>query len=222
MTAPGPVRAVLFDFAGTLFGRRRGTGWLGLGGPDEELIVRTLRHPDPVLPLMTADQRALWNGRDLSPGHNRAAYTTLFRLAGLRDEAALARVHRRLADPATWHPYPDTAATLRHLVARGLAIGVVSNISWDISRAFAAHELDALVGEFTLSYREGRCKPDPELFRRACERLGVPPGACLMVGDDPTTDGGATAVRMPFHHIAPAPVDDRPDALRRMLAERAL
>lgn len=33
-------------------------------------------------------------------------------------------------------------------------------------------------------------KPDPGIYRLTCAALGVPPDACLHVGDRPDTDGG--------------------------------
>lgn len=48
--------------------------------------------------------------------------------------------------------------------------------------------LDAVV----LSYEEGLTKPDPVLFERTLARLGVGPHECVMIGDSPLADGGAS------------------------------
>lgn len=44
-----------------------------------------------------------------------------------------------------------------------------------------AIEKDRSTGKYTIE--EGLCKPDPELFRRMTEALGVMPSECLYVGD---------------------------------------
>lgn len=66
--------SVLFDFSDTLFGRRRGGGWLGIDGVEGELVARALRHPGPLLPLTTAEERHVWDDRDLAPDNAFGAY----------------------------------------------------------------------------------------------------------------------------------------------------
>ncbi|SFF27642.1 HAD family hydrolase [Streptomyces mirabilis] len=44
-----------------------------------------------------------------------------------------------------------------------------------------------------ISYEQGREKPDPQLFLKACADPGADPRATLMVGDNPIRDGGAAA-----------------------------
>jgi len=46
-------------------------------------------------------------------------------------------------------------------------------------------------------------KPEPTMFNLAAGRLGIPPSACAMIGDNPDTDGlGASRAGMTFHHIS--------------------
>ncbi|WP_326662532.1 HAD-IA family hydrolase [Streptomyces canus] len=52
---------------------------------------------------------------------------------------------------------------------------------------------DALIHTCVISYEQGREKPDPHLFLKACAGLGTDPRATLMVGDNPIRDGGAAA-----------------------------
>ncbi|MCX4804738.1 HAD family hydrolase [Streptomyces sp. NBC_01214] len=221
------MRGVLFDFSGTLFGRLPGHDWLfeSTGGPipavDQNLraqIVHTLRHPDVVVARMNTAQRADWAARDLSAAANHRAYEALFRLAGLTDAEVLASVFRRLNDPGSWFPYADTRPALQRLKVAGVRVGVLSNIAWDIRTAFARHGLDPFVDMFVLSCEEGRCKPDPGMFTDACERLGASPAQCLLVGDDPVTDGGATAAGLGYAHVATGPVGVRPPVLLDALA----
>jgi FMN phosphatase YigB (HAD superfamily) len=68
---------------------------------------------------------------------------------------------------------------------------VVSDIHVDIRPAFAAAGLDALIDVFTLSFEQGVQKPDPAMFLRTLDALGVEPGQALMMGDRPGHDGAA-------------------------------
>jgi HAD superfamily hydrolase (TIGR01450 family) len=46
-------------------------------------------------------------------------------------------------------------------------------------------------------------KPGPALFTIGCDRLGLAPDQCVMIGDNPATDGvGAMRVGMPFCQVA--------------------
>jgi FMN phosphatase YigB (HAD superfamily) len=56
-------------------------------------------------------------------------------------------------------------------------------------------------------------KPDPKIFLRACERLGVAPEEALMVGDSEEADGGAAAVGCQVAIVDPAPTAERPTGL---------
>lgn len=198
------IKAVVFDFAGTLFGRPT-YRWLS----PQHLAV--LRAPAPYIARMNAAERAVWAARDLTALANRSAHWTLFRLAGvpLTDE-----VFQRLHNPAFWLPYSDTAAALARV--RPLKVGVLSNISWDIRPVFARESLS--VDAFSLSYEIGFSKPSARAFEAACARLDVEPSECLHVGDDPVSDGAAVEAGLRFAHISTAPVGRREPVLLEALA----
>ncbi len=202
------IKAVVFDFAGTLFGRPT-YRWLS----PQHLAV--LRAPAPHVARMNAAERAVWDARDLTALANRSAYWTLFRLAGLSmpDE-----VFQRLHDPAFWLPYSDTAAALA--AARPLKVGVLSNVSWDIRGVFARESLS--VDAFALSYEIGFSKPSARAFEAACARLDVEPSECLYVGDDPVSDGAAVEAGLRFAQISTAPVGRREPVLLRALASHGI
>lgn len=48
----------------------------------------------------------------------------------------------------------------------------------------------------TLSFREGLCKPAPEIFRRAAAAVACAPGECLFIDDREDNVAGARAVGM--------------------------
>ncbi|MFD5827565.1 HAD family hydrolase [Lentzea sp. NPDC060358] len=202
------IKAVVFDFAGTLFGRPTHR-WLS----PEHLAV--LRAPAPYIARMNAAERAVWAARDLTALANRSAHWTLFRLAGLpmTDD-----IFRRLHDPAFWLPYSDTAAALS--AVRPLKVGVLSNVSWNIRSLFARESLP--VDAFALSYEIGFAKPSPHAFEAACARLDVEPSECLHVGDDPVSDGAAVQAGLAFARISTAPVGRREPVLLEALASHGI
>lgn len=95
-------------------------------------------------------------------------------------------------------PFAGMAETLERLQARGVRLGIVTNGETDFqTRHIEALGLDRLFDAVLISQAEGLRKPDAALFQRAARRLGVEPGQCLFVGDNPQTDVlGAHAVGM--------------------------
>jgi putative hydrolase of the HAD superfamily len=108
----------------------------------------------------------------------------------------------------------EVLAALRE---RGVAVGVVSNIGWDLRPVFREHGVDPYVDAYVLSYEHGIQKPDTRLFALACDALGVGPEDTLMVGDDRHADGGAADLGCAVHFVEHRPVTERPDGLRAVL-----
>jgi HAD superfamily hydrolase (TIGR01509 family) len=193
---------VLFDFSRTLFdpdqvvdgaalraaAQRRG---VSISGPAAaEVCAGILGYAD------SAAGRALLAGCDISADRHRAQWLAVASTVPGSGAPAAEAFYDCLVDPARWRPYADTWPTLRALRAAGAKIAVVSNTGWDLRASLAHHRLADLVDACVLSYEEGCEKPDPRLFRKACDRLGVAPVESLMVGDDPRTDGGGLAAGM--------------------------
>jgi HAD superfamily hydrolase (TIGR01493 family) len=188
------VGAVLFDFSNTLFHMVDVRTWLTrvATAVGRELDVDTVL-ADVTTAAARPEVVAAQEGRDLSDAAHRDAmrawFTHVPSLAGVEDTAVDV-----LRAPESWVPYPDTAEVLGELAARGVPVGVVSDIGWDI-RAHARHAgIADLVGSWTLSCEVGTEKPDPAMFRAACASLRVDPRATLMVGDNPARDGGAVTL----------------------------
>lgn len=191
-----PIEAVLFDFANTLF-RMVPTDvflrrvWRSAGRDvaelDVEAVARRMRAASE-LPQVAAAQV----GRDLDPRRHREATRVWFaqvpQLAGIFDLA-----YEAVCAQENWFPYTDTVPVLRDLARRGVPVGVVSNIIWDVRRDVEAAGAGEAVGTYALSYQLGCEKPEPRIFLKACADLGVDPRRTLMVGDNPAQDGGAVA-----------------------------
>ena len=81
---------------------------------------------------------------------------------------------------------PGAHETIGHLASRGLRQCVCTSTSRDsAARTLAAAgllpKLDALVCGDDIE----RSKPDPQIFLRGAEKLGLPIGACAVVEDAP-------------------------------------
>lgn len=107
---------------------------------------------------------------------------------GVVSEAAFTRLATHFRDPASWRVYPDVFDTLDELAARGLSLGIVSNWDSHLPRLLEALGLSARFAVVAVSAIEQTGKPDPEIFFRACARLGVAPERSLHVGDSVRED----------------------------------
>lgn len=218
VTAPRPVRAVLFDFSGTLFqvdtyaARVRAASRKPIGDGDMDVLLDAL-----AAGLTDPDVVAAQQARDTSAAAHRHAFTTWYAsvpyLAPLADA-----LYEQLRTPRHWRPYADTGATLRQLAARGVGMGVVSDVGWDLRPTFAHHGLDKYFTAWVHSYRHATEKPDPFLFHHACAELEVAPSDTLMVGDHPAKDGGAASAGLRSYVLPVMPGGTAPGSCRGLEA----
>ncbi|PKW18711.1 putative hydrolase of the HAD superfamily [Saccharopolyspora spinosa] len=80
-------------------------------------------------------------------------------------------------------PAPSVVYALQSLRSKGLRIGILSDASAEIAAAWPKSPLAALVDTAVFSCTAGALKPDPRLYRRILEELGVPAHRTLYVGD---------------------------------------
>jgi HAD superfamily hydrolase (TIGR01509 family) len=236
VSQPDIVRAVLFDYSGTLFRLEEDESWFHgievderqVDGHVQAEVMRRMTAPTGIFEEMTtgsdvaanAAQRAhhAWVNRDLEPHLHREAYLHVLRESGLADHHAEA-LYGLLIDPLNWTPYPDTADVLKALHGQGIKTAVVSNIAFDVRPAFASIGAAEFVDEFVLSFEVGAIKPNAEIFETALQRLGVDPAHAVMVGDSDEADGGARAIGCGFILVDPLPTAERTDGLRSALTE---
>lgn len=215
-----PVRAVLFDFSGTLFQissyaeRIRAVLPDPVGEPEMDGILTALetglRDPEVI---------AAQVGRDVSAKAHRHAFTTWYASAPALAPYA-ETLYEQLQAPEHWRPYADAEGTLAHLAARGAALGVVSDVGWDLRTTFTHHGLADYFSAWVHSYEHDSEKPDPALFHHACRELDVDPGETLMVGDHPAKDGGAATAGLRAYVLPTGATPGSPrglDAVLRLL-----
>jgi phosphoglycolate phosphatase len=178
-------RAVLFDLDGTL----------AHTAPDLIAAVNRILTEESRPPLPDLALRPL-----VSKGGRALLARAFDDLAEEAREPLLPRFLAAYADALAVHtrPFDGIEALLEAIEARGwpwgivtnkpegLAIGVVEGLGWSTRSK-------ALVGGDTLPVR----KPAPEPLWLAASQLGVPPDACLYVGDDARDVEAAKAAGMP-------------------------
>ena len=210
------VRAVLFDFSGTLASLEHRDHWfagMDLDAARRAEVMDRMTHPT------ARGAHDSWERRDLDPQLHREAYMHVLRNCGLRDDQAEA-LYARCIDPAEWDLYPDAVAVLNSLRDNGFRTAVVSNIAWDIRDVLVPAGADA--DEYLLSYQVGAMKPDRRIFDAALSRLGVNAEDALMIGDSEENDGAARDLGCAFGLVDPLPVAQRPTGLIDALGEHGI
>ncbi len=172
-------RAILFDLYDTLV-------WLDVQESDRGRQQLAERLGVPVDQFIgtwrqSVNDRMLGKGGDLSQ-HMAAAAARL----GVRPDDALVTdlvdIERRRLE-ASVHLYPSTVPVLQHLAAAGYRLGLLSNVSDGAAIPITHLGIDSLFHEMILSHEVGLLKPDPAIYRLACERLHTIPEETVFVAD---------------------------------------
>lgn len=199
-----PTRAVLFDFGGTLYdyasleaGDRECVmalaRWSGIDA--DEIAVRRAQRDAMRRVFQGYLARRFYLHRDM---FRDAAAATVESFGITPDEAHLQRFREM-----QWELHQrdfvlreGVIETLQALRARGLHVGMVSNIDDDqldhlIDVAGLRRYFDSLLSSETAT----ACKPDPAIFGEALRRAGCTPDEALFVGDTLVQDvAGANRV----------------------------
>jgi putative hydrolase of the HAD superfamily len=217
------VDAVIFDWGGTL------TPWHTIDVAELWASVCALHFPAKDATASAAAlhgaESQLW--RVSAQAHRSATMDALFELAGVAATADLLASYVRAWEPHTYTD-PDVPDLFRHLRARGIRVGVLSNTMWprrwhdDVFRRDGV--LDLIDGAVYTSEIDWT-KPHPEAFRAAMAAIGTSdPARCVFVGDRPFDDvhgaqrAGLRAVLVPNSDVPPY-ASAVPDAVISRLAE---
>lgn len=121
--------------------------------------------------------RAMW--REIT----RRVYQRTPELAGIDYEAWFARLYDFFGHASAWRPYPDVGPAVAELRRRGMRLGIISN--WDRRLRTIVREMDLApcFDTITISAEVGVRKPNPRIFHRALEALGVAPDEAIHAGD---------------------------------------
>jgi FMN phosphatase YigB (HAD superfamily) len=205
------MRAVLFDWRGTLVVNLTDVEWV------ERALTALGREPgraavDGIVTSIArangAENRLDAPGVDCDAALHRRTFLGVLADAGL-DADLVEALYAVESDPRN-NPFAgDVVDTFAALREGGIRIAVVSDIHVDLRPAFGSAGLGELVDVFTLSFEQGVQKPDPLMFTRTIDALGVAPDEALMVGDRSRPDGGAVESGIPTLLLPPLrSVDD--------------
>jgi HAD superfamily hydrolase (TIGR01509 family) len=164
---------------------------------------------------------------DLTGSSLRRTSATVLREVGLPDDDAsvekagrwlLDRTHEVFAQGLPWRP--GARAALETVRAAGLATALVTSTYRELTEV-ALDQIGREWFDVTVCGDEVTAtKPDPAPYRRACELLGVDPGAAVAVEDSPTGAASAEAAGA-WVLVVPAgpPVPDGPRRTHRASLE---
>ena len=177
------IRAVLFDMYETLCSHYRCPLYFGAQMADDCGIAREI-----FLPLWRDGDRE--NARTLGQLSLEAQLEYILPRCGITEEGRLTNLIRQLCLKRfqtkqlclrTLHP--DILPMLRALKEKGLKLAVVSNCYLEEAQAIHEWPESQLFDALVLSCEQGVRKPDPAIYQRCMEQLGVSPQECLFIGD---------------------------------------
>ena len=189
---PDPLECVLFDAGDTLLGPVPSfQGRLVAVAAEHGVAVEEAR----VAAAIAATVRAVawpqdWTDpatqRDFWLGFNQQV---LAELGHPQDGPELAEaLFEAFSDPAAYKLFDDVRPALEALAGRGLKLGLVSNFEPWLEEVLALEGVDHLFSAVAISGKLGVAKPEPAIFEAALRQAGVPAGATVHVGDQPTND----------------------------------
>jgi putative hydrolase of the HAD superfamily len=179
-TRPGVVRAVLFDLDDTLVDTDRAArrAFLEVLGADTNYELW----------LQESDQH-FWPYSRGEVTYEQMRVGRMAHFLHLSDHRAgpneAARLEAARFVAANWFElFSDVRATFELLRGRGVSVGLITN--GDSGHQREKVRLAQLENDFDVvivSGEVGATKPDPAIFRLACERLGVEPAEAVYIGD---------------------------------------
>jgi putative hydrolase of the HAD superfamily len=217
------VRAVIFDWAGTL------TPWHSVDFDALWRQVCTVHFPADQAASVAAAILAAEAGLSDRAGtdHRSATLDQIFATAKVTPHLDLIETYFGLWEPHTFTD-PDAAPLLRSLRERSIRVGVLSNTVWPRAlheRVFRRDGVLDLIDGAVYSSEIPWTKPHPEAFRAAMTAVGVDdPAACVFVGDRPFDDifgaqrAGLRTVLIPHSNFPPHD-GAAPDAVITRLAD---
>ena len=193
----GMVQAVFFDFYNTLVQftpmldeiQQSSCRELGL-----TVTKRGIRRGYSAADEFMNDENAVKHLADRTEEERAQFFIEYERLvlrgAGLEVSARLAEQVWQMAIqvPKQFDLFDDVEPALELLKARGVVMGVISNLRQDRDQVSKDLGLDKYLSFWVTSEEVKATKPHDPIFRAAIEKAGVPPGESVHVGDQYKSD----------------------------------
>jgi putative hydrolase of the HAD superfamily len=204
------IKAIFFDAAGTLIYLPQSVGHhyaivgdhIGLR-LDARALDRAFAHCWKQMPARPAingpredDDKGWW--RELV---FRVLDQVAPEIRELDRDAFFEGAYGHFAEPGVWDLYPEVSEVLVALQCR-FDLSVISNFDGRLRMILEHLGVSKFFSHVFLSSELGADKPDPEIYRRAMELVGLEPNETLHVGDDVVRDWeGATAAGLQVFHL---------------------
>jgi putative hydrolase of the HAD superfamily len=179
------VGGVLFDAGGVLI-RPIGRRWNPRYDFEDVVVAH---HPETrgedFPEAFAAGQRLLDAATTATP--SRTAYhRAILRALGIDGPSAglLAELEAPPAGPVV-ELFPDVRRVLEWLRAAGVGMSVVSDTWAGLEAIFRSLDIERYFAAFAISEVLGCRKPHPRMYAAGSDPLGLDPGQCLVVDDDP-------------------------------------
>lgn len=217
------IKAVIFDMFETLVSLFEGRTYFG------EHIAADVGI-DPA--AFRKEWHSIENDRSIGKYSIEEGLELVLKRLGIytEEKVELAASKRRDSLTDTFNGIPDaTFDMLDELKKRNIRIGLITNTFSDERDFIRASRLFPYFDVALISYEQGVCKPDPEIYRRMLVELGLKPEECLYVGDGGSNelyaarDAGMHPVQCTwFHDMAyephiPCPILDEFDRAGKTL-----
>lgn len=186
------IKAVLFDMDETILDRQASlVRFAATQYSRHRSVLRPISLIDYIKRFLTLDDNGrLWKDE---------VYRRILSEAGL-DVGLASTLLEEYVEEFRHHciTFTGVELVLADLRKRGIQMGIITNGPYPFQlRNFEALGLDEFFEVVLVSEQEKISKPNPQIFMRALERMGVDPGDAIFVGDNPQADiGGAQAAGM--------------------------
>ncbi|MEV8457814.1 HAD-IA family hydrolase [Streptomyces sp. NPDC052095] len=182
--SPDTLRAVLFDSGGVLM-QPIGGRW----NPRADFEPTVLAHAPSITPerfaaAIEAGDR-FFDASSSTPDYDEYHRVMLDHLGVEPTSRLLADLRRELPPSMFLETYPEVEEVLEELSRRGVRMAVVSDAWPNLPDLHAGLGIGRFFEAYAISAVLGCDKPDPRMYHHASAALGLPPGQCLFIDDDP-------------------------------------